>query len=170
MSQTITLRVPDSVADWVKSWARRSGRSVNDIGAMLLEEAKRVSEFADIEFNTFAGERHACVKGHLQVWQTIEVAQRLDMDPARLAEYFDWPAWRAQAALNYYEAFPEEIDVAIAENQSVGYEKLKRMFPHMRLTEVSFSNPEEKHASRGADLAADSRADYSADEEASKAL
>jgi hypothetical protein len=135
---------------------------------MLLEEAKRVSEFSDIEFNTFAGERHACVKGYLQVWQTIEVAQRLDMNPERLAEYFDWPVWRAQAALNYYEAFPEEIDVAITENQSVGYEKLKRMFPHMRLIEVDFATPDDLSGNRIAGRAAEARAQYLVHEKTAK--
>jgi hypothetical protein len=34
-----------------------------------------------------------------------------------------------QAGFCYYEAFPEEIDRAIAENQAMGYERLKRLFP-----------------------------------------
>jgi hypothetical protein len=162
VSQTITLRVPDSVADWLKSWARRSSRSVNDIGAMLLEEAKRVSEFAHIEFRTIVGERHACLKGMLPVWQVIKVARNLDMDPVKLAEYFDWPLWRAEAAFNYYTAFPAEIDVAIDECLSVGYEGLKRMFPHMRLVEVDISDPDEVTNNESADRAAESRAYYDA--------
>jgi hypothetical protein len=160
MSQTITLRLADDVAEWLKSSAKRSGRSVNDLGASLLSEAQIVSEFAEIEFRSFAGERHACLKGLLQVWQIIEVGRQLEMNAEKIAGYFGWPVWRSQAALNYYEAFPDEIDEAIAQNQSIGYQELKRMFPHMRLSEVNLSNPNEISSSRTVDLAAESRAEY----------
>lgn len=162
MSQTITLRVADSVVAWLKSWARRSGRSVNDIGSMLLEEAKVVSEFAEIEFRTVVGERHACVKGQLEVWQVIMVARRLDMDPRRVAEYFGWPEWRAQAALTYYRAFPDEIDCAVADNDAIGYEELMRMFPQMRLTAVNLADGVESEDSSREDVAAEAHSVYDA--------
>jgi hypothetical protein len=136
MSKTVSLRLPDETAEWLRATARRTGHSVNEIGAQLLEESRRVSEFAEIEFRSFNGERHACVKGSLQVWQIVEVAKNYDMDPEKTAAHFGWPVWRVQAAFHYYEAFPEEIDVAIAENQSMGYEKLKRLFPQMELLEA----------------------------------
>lgn len=149
MSQTVTLRLPDETANWLKDSARRSGRSVNDWGATLMEEARRMNEFAEIEFRVFNGERHACIKGQLQVWQVIAVAQGYGMDAEKTAAHFDWPTWKAQAAFNYYEAFPEEIDQAIADNRSMGYEKLKRLFPQMKLVEVSLSEAkdEDKKAS-----------------------
>ena len=145
MSQTVTLRLPDGVAEWLKASARRAGRSLNDLGVSLLEEARRVSEFAEIEFRTFGGERQACMKGLLQVWQVIEVARQVDMDARKTALHFGWSIWKAQAAFNYYEAFPQEIDGAIAENQAMGYEKLRRLFPHMMLTEVALS-VDDKHS------------------------
>ena len=144
MSQTVTLRLPDGVADWLKTAAKRTGRSLNDVGVSLFEEARRVSEFAEIEFRTFGGERQACLKGLLQVWQVIEVAQQVGLDAEKTAQHFGWPTWKAQAALNYYEAFPEEVDAAIAENKAMGYEKLKRLFPHMTLSEVTLSSADEK--------------------------
>ncbi|MCX6381040.1 MAG: transcriptional regulator [Armatimonadetes bacterium] len=136
MSQTITLRLPDTTADWLKSAARRNGRSINELGTVLFEEARRVSEFADIEFRAFGGERHACLKGDLQIWQVIAVAQDYGLDAEKTAAHFGFPVWRVQAALNYYEAFPEEIDSAIEENRAMDYEKLKRLFPQMKLVET----------------------------------
>ena len=144
MSQTVTLRLPDSVADWLKASARRAGRSVNDLGASLFEEARRVSEFAEIEFRTFGGERHACLKGLLPVWQVVETAQQYGLDAEKTAQHFGWPVWKVQAAFNYYEAFPHEIDAAVAENKAMDYEKLKRLFPHMRLVEVIVTPTEER--------------------------
>ena len=51
MSQTVTMRLPDETAEWLKTSARRAGRSVSEVGAALFEEARRVSEFAEIEFH-----------------------------------------------------------------------------------------------------------------------
>jgi hypothetical protein len=42
-----------------------------------------------------------------------------------------------QAGFHYYEAFPEEIDRAIAENQGMGYERLKRLFPQIGVVEAA---------------------------------
>ena len=142
MSQTVTLRLPDGVAEWFKASARRAGRSANDLGVSLFVEAQRTSEFAEIEFRTFGGERQACLKGLLQVWQVVEAAQQYGLDAEKTAQHFGWPVWKVQAALNYYEAFPHEIDAAIAENKAMDYEKLKRLFPHMRLVEVTLPSEE----------------------------
>jgi hypothetical protein len=136
MSQTVSLRLPDTTAEWLRATARRTGHSLNELGAQLLEESRRTSEFAEIEFRSFNGERHACVKGSLQVWQLIEVARNYDMDAGKTAEHFGWPAWKVQAGFHYYEAFPDEIDRAIEENQGMGYERLKRLFPQLGVVEV----------------------------------
>ena len=55
MSQTVTLRLPEETAGWLKASARRVGRSVSELGAALFEEARRANEFAEIEFRTFRG-------------------------------------------------------------------------------------------------------------------
>ena len=135
MSQTVSLRLPDITAEWLRATARRTGHSVNELSAQLLEESRRVSEFSEIEFRSFNGERHACIKGQLQVWQLIEVAKNYDMDAQKTAYHFGWPVWKVIAGFYYYEAFPDEIDRAITENQSMGLEKLKRLFPQMALVE-----------------------------------
>ena len=135
MSQPLSLRLPDSTAEWLRLTARRTGHSVNELGARLLEESRRMSEFAEIEFRSFNGERHACIKGGLQVWQFIEVARNYEMDAQKTAEHFGWPVWKVQAGFHYYEAFPEEIDRAIEENQAMGYERLKRLFPQLGVVE-----------------------------------
>ena len=128
MSQSVSLRLPDETAEWLRLTARRAGRSVNEVGAQLLEESRRMSEFAEIEFRS--------LKGQLQVWQVIEVAQGYGRDAEATAAHFGWPAWKVQAAFHYYEAYPEEIDLAIQENQSLDYETLKRRLPQMGLTEL----------------------------------
>ncbi len=133
MSQVVSLRLPDETAERLKVTARRTGKTINEAASRSIEEWLRQEEFADIEFRNFNGERHACLKGALPLWQAILVARSYDMDPARTAEHFGWPSRRVQAALNYYEAFPAEIDQAIEDNQAMTETALKRLLPQMQI-------------------------------------
>src|SRR5579871_1090409 len=143
MSQTVTMRLPDETAEWLKASARRAGRSVSEMGASLFEEARRTSEFAEIEFRTFHGERQVCLKGGLRLWKVIMVAQDNAMDAAKTAAHFDLPVWKIQAAFHYYEAFPQEIDEAISEVRAMTFDKLKRKLPQLERHEVAMPRTEE---------------------------
>ncbi|HLJ58018.1 MAG TPA: hypothetical protein VKT77_23470 [Chthonomonadaceae bacterium] len=146
MSQTITMRVPDDTADWLRASARRGGRSVSDLGASLLEEARRVSEFAEIEFRTFGGERQVCLTGGLRLWKVIMVAQDYEMDPAQTAAHFNLPVWRVQAAFAYYQAYPQGIDDAVAEVRSQTFELLRRKLPRLERQRAAASAVPEESA------------------------
>lgn len=137
MSQTVTMRLPETTAEWLKTTARQSGRSVSEWGANLFEEARRVSQFAAIEFRTFSGQRQACLTGGLRLWKIIYSAQGYGMDAEKTAAHFELPAWRIQGALHYYEAFPEEINDAIASVRSQDFQTLKRKLPALELHEVT---------------------------------
>jgi hypothetical protein len=135
MSRVVTLRLPEATAQRLRTLARRSGRSISEVGARSIEEWLRQQEFADLEFRAFGGERHACLKGGPPIWQVIMVARDHDLDPERTAAHFGWPVERARAALHYYEVYPDEIDQALAENQALTYDQLKRLLPRTeRLT------------------------------------
>jgi hypothetical protein len=125
------MRLPDETAEWLRNAARRAGRSVSDVGATVFEEARRMSEFAEIEFRPFGGERQACLKGSVRLWKLIMTAQGQDMDVAKTAAHLDLPAWRVQAAFHYYEAFPDEIDAAIADVKGQSFDTLKRKLPQI---------------------------------------
>ena len=102
MSKTVTMRLPEVTAEWLKTSARRVGRSVSELGASLFEEARRVNEFAEIEFRTFGGARHACLSGGLRLWKVIFTAQSHEMDAKKTADHFELPVWKVQAAFHYY--------------------------------------------------------------------
>src|SRR5207237_4814729 len=101
----------------IRQLAQREKRSVNEIGARIVDEWLRQNRFAHIEFRSFGGERHACIKDRLQVWQVIMVARGYEMDAGRTAEHLGLRPEQVQAALNYYRAYPEEIDQALRENE-----------------------------------------------------
>lgn len=60
------------------------------------------------------------------------------MDVDKTAAHWDGQRSRewVQAALNYYEAFPDEIDAQIADIASPTYDSLKRKLPQLGHTEV----------------------------------
>ncbi len=89
MSQVITMRLPDATADEVRRIAQRERRSLSDVSAWMIEEWVRQNQFAHIEFRSFHGERQACIKGRLQVWQTIQVAKAYSMDVAKTAAHLE---------------------------------------------------------------------------------
>lgn len=150
MPQVISLRVPDATAERLRTAARRAGRSLNEWGALSLEEWLRQNEFADIEFRSAGAERQACLKAALPVWQVILVARAYGMDPERTAAHFVWPARRIRAALNYYEAFPEEVDRAIEDNRAMTETTLRRRLPQMETVTVPTPGAGEREAGHGA--------------------
>ena len=133
MSRVVSLRLPEQTAERLRRIARKAGRSVNEVGARSIEEWLRQSELADIEFRSFSGERHACIKGALPVWQLVMVARHYGMQVRKTAAHFGWPPRRVQAGFTYYQAYPAEIDQAIADNQSMSAPRLRRMLPGLEM-------------------------------------
>ena len=116
--------------------ACRLGCSVSDLGATLVEEARRVSLFADIEFRTFGGERQVCLTGGLRLWKIIMIAQSYKMDVEKTAAHFALPVWRVQAAFDYFGAFPAQVDDAIAEARAQTFDTLKHRRSQLEAQEI----------------------------------
>ena len=139
MSQIVSLRLADETAERLRSSARRTGRTINEAAGRSLEEWLRQEEFADIEFRSFGGERHACIKGALPVWQLIMVARDYGMDAAQTAAHFRWPVHRVKAGFHYFEVYPLEIEQAIADNEAATFDTLKRLLPRIEAIAVPLS-------------------------------
>lgn len=135
MSQTVSLRLPDELVSRLDRFARMLGNGTTRTRAsvLLLDEALREDEFAGIEFrNTSIGRQPFIKKSGMAVWEFIMVARGFEMNSERTADYLRVPVESVKASLNYYEAYRDEIDQALADNE-VGEERLKRMFPHLRV-------------------------------------
>lgn len=147
MSQTVSLRLSDDLIDRLDRFARRLGNGMtrSKIGAILIDEALREEEFAGIEFrNTFIGRQPFVKQSGMAVWEFIMVARGFDLDAERTAAYLRCPVENVNAALNYYHAYREEIDMALEDND-LGEERLKRLFPNLRV--VTFPAQDEEQSS-----------------------
>jgi uncharacterized protein (DUF433 family) len=129
-STVISMRLPAESGQRLKRMARRHGWTPSDASARLVEEGLRRSEFAFIDFRDSAAGRQACIQGSsLAVWEVIVLVRSHASNMAAAAGNLHWPMARVQAAVHYAEAFPDEIDQAIADNDATDFAALKRMLP-----------------------------------------
>jgi uncharacterized protein (DUF433 family) len=137
MSRVVSMRLKEEEADRLLRLSRRLRRSVSETAALLITEKLREEEFPLIEFRGSPLGRQAYVKGtSLAVWEVVLVARQLGMDARRVAEHLGWQEERVQAALNYAEAYPEEVGPLVSEAESVTFERLKRRLPWLERASV----------------------------------
>ena len=117
------------VAAWIADQARQTGRPREAIIATLAEEAARTRLFPGIAFRGPEHDRRAWLPGSgYDVWEAIEAYKGIGK--VRLLEERDFPERLLDLALVYYEAYPAEIDEAIAANDLSG-EDLERLSPDL---------------------------------------
>ncbi|HLK56057.1 MAG TPA: hypothetical protein VKU00_05820 [Chthonomonadaceae bacterium] len=144
MSKTLTLRLPDEDAAEVRRIAQKERRSISEVGARIVDEWLRQNRWPHIEFRSINGERVACLKGRLEVWQVMMVARNYNNDVDRTAKHLDLRPDQVQAAFDYAAAYPVEIESALAENRG-GLERLKQLLPqivHTSLTDSDLAHVE----------------------------
>lgn len=129
-SVVISMRLPAASGARLKRMALRHGWTQSDASARLVEEGLRRSEFAFIDFRDSAAGRQAYILGStLAVWEVVLLVRAYRDDMVAVAKHLQWPEARVHAAINYAEAFPEEIERAISENSATDFDVLKRMLP-----------------------------------------
>jgi uncharacterized protein (DUF433 family) len=142
MAQALTVRLPDSDAEEVRRIAKKERRSVSEVGARIVDEWLRTNRFPHIEFRSINGERVACLKGRLEVWQVAMVARGYESDITHTADHLNLKPEQVRAALDYYGAYPQEIDIALHEVDE-GLERLQRLLPQIEpvaLTDDDLAN------------------------------
>lgn len=129
-STVISMRLPAESGKRLKRMANRHGWTASDTSARLVEEGLRRAEFAFIDFRDSPAGRQACLQGSsLAVWEVLLLINSYKSDIAAVARHLRWPQARVRAASNYAEAFPQEINVALAENEATDFRALQRLLP-----------------------------------------
>ena len=129
-SVVLSMRLPVESGKRLKRIARRHGWTPSDASARLVEEGLRRSEFAFLDFRDSPIGRQAYIQGStLAVWEVVFLLRSYKGNVAAVARHLGWPEAKVRAALNYAEAFSEEIEEALAENESMDFATLRRMLP-----------------------------------------
>jgi uncharacterized protein (DUF433 family) len=136
MSQVLSVRLADEAAEEVKRIARRERRSASEVTGRAVEEWLRMERFPLIEFRSLSGDRQACLKGRLPVWQVLLVGKAHGMDVDKTAAHLQLKGEQVRTAFDYYGAFAEEIDILLEDNRQ-GPERLKRFFPNLDVFTVT---------------------------------
>ena len=122
-SMVISMRLPADSGKRLKRMANRHGWTPSDASARLVEEGLRRSEFGFIDFRDSPAGRQACLQGStLAVWEVMLLVHSYKKDVSAVARHLKWPEVKVQAAVNYADAFPEEINAAMAENEATDFE------------------------------------------------
>lgn len=141
-SNVLSLRLPEGEKSGLERLARRQGRSVSELAARMIVEGRRRAEFAWIDFHDSPAGRVAGVQGtRVAVWWIARLARQFNHDARQVAEHLDLSPAQTQAALNYAAAFPEEIESAIRDYESLTLEDLKRQLPQLEVFEVKADAP-----------------------------
>ena len=136
MSQVLSVRLADEAAEEVKRIARRERRSASEVTGRAVEEWLRMERFPLIEFRSLSGDRQACLKGRLPVWQVLLVGKAHGMEVDKTAAHLQLKVEQVRTAFDYYAAFGEEIDGLLEDNRQ-GPERLKRFFPNLDVFTVT---------------------------------
>lgn len=145
MSQLVSTRLAQNTVEKLKQLARRLGKTTSETGAILIEESLREAEFVSIEFRNSSIGRCAYMKGsNLAVWQVIMAAQKYEFNSEKIRQHFQRPLEWVLSALNYAEAYPDEIENAISDYKAVNYNTLKQILPSMELINLPPSVFEEE--------------------------
>ncbi len=129
-STVLSMRLSVESGRRLKRIANRHGWTPSDASARLVEEGLRRSEFAFLDFRDSPVGRQPYIQGStLAVWEVMLLLRSYKGNVAAVAKHLRWPEAKVRAAVNYAEAFPDEINEATAENDSTDFETLKRMLP-----------------------------------------
>ena len=129
-SMVVSMRLPAHSGIRLKLMAHRHGWTASDASARLVEEGLRRAEFAFIDFRDSPAGRQAYLQGSsLAVWEVVLLLRAYRHQTAAVARHLKWPEAKVRAAANYAEAFPDEIEAALAENDKTKFDALKRMLP-----------------------------------------
>jgi hypothetical protein len=129
-TKPISLRVPEEVKLELERIAQRFGTNPATLGADYLTEGVRTTRHPSIEFRQTPAGRMAYVRGvRLPVWLAVETAEDCGHNAEKAARLLRLPVLLLKAALNYAEAFPDEI----AADRALGHrplEELERLVPN----------------------------------------
>src|SRR5580698_8521503 len=125
-SMVISMRLPVKSGQRLRRMASQHGWTPSDASARLVEEGLRRSEFAFIDFRDSSVGRQACIQGSsLAVWEVMLLVQSYKNDLVATAKHLQWPEAKVKAAVNYTEAFADEIAHALDEYRALDFTALK---------------------------------------------
>ena len=114
----VSLRLPDNVAEKVRTIAALEHRSFAETVRLLTEEALKLREYPAITFVDGPTGRRARFLQGPDIWEVLEPYILSGKDWSALQQSYPFlDEALLRLAVRYYEAYPEEVEARIALNQ-----------------------------------------------------
>lgn len=128
-----SLRIPQETVQEIEQLASESGRDFSSIAKDLLTEAIKMRHCPGIIFAEGVTGRRARVAGTgLEVWEIISTFKSVNQNFKRLKKAFHWlTEQQIRAAIGFYNAYRDEIDLQIKRNESWSKEELFKRHPFL---------------------------------------
>src|SRR2546428_1091599 len=111
---TLGVRMPVQTCQTIRQISASRGRTPSDLLAEYAEEIARRQRFCHIEFRDTPLGRMAYVEGtRSAVWLVSDLVRQNRGDTQKTARLHGWPETKVRAAVNYAEAYPDEIEPLI---------------------------------------------------------
>ena len=115
--QPFNVRLQEQTEKLVEAEARRTRRTKSAVVEAFTEETARTRRFPGIAFRGDDARRRPWVIGSgLDVWEIVQMLEDFGSADALLADTQMTPA-QVRLAVAYRDAYPDEIDEAIADNR-----------------------------------------------------
>ena len=133
--QPFSVRLEGETERLVEAEARRTHRSKSAVVEALTEEAARARRFPGTAFRGDDARRRAWVIGSgLDVWEIVQMVEEFGSMKKLVAETQLTPA-QVRLALAYRDAYPSEVDEAIADNRRP-LDELRTLYPFIEVAEA----------------------------------
>lgn len=118
MSRPTSFRLPEDLLTRLDDEASATGVSVTGLVASMLDEGLKTRRFPGVVYRDGPSGRRAALVGGPDVWEIIRVVRQATGRGERrvvgLAAELGVPVARIRLAIDFYAAFPAEIDERIA--------------------------------------------------------
>jgi len=131
-SYPVSVRLNADALEHARRISRQSERSVGQVLSTLVEEGVRMRRCPGILFADGPTGRRAIVGGSgVDVWEVVRIAKTC-ANRRQVARAFPrLSAGQIDAALTYYDCYPDEIDRRIEENEG-SFATLQRRSPFIK--------------------------------------
>lgn len=121
MARPTSFRLPEDLLARIEEQARAEGTSVSGLVSSMLDEAVKIRRFPGIVYRPGPTGRRAAVAGGPDVWELVravkETTGRRERRITSVAKELGVSSAALRLAIDFYTAFPAEIDERIAEDE-----------------------------------------------------
>lgn len=121
MGRPTSFRLPDDLLARLEDEASAKGTSVSALVAALLDEGLKTRRFPGIVYRDGPTGRRAALVGGPDVWEVIRdvraASGKGEQRIRRVAQTSGLPDQQVRLAVDFYAAFPEEIDARLAADE-----------------------------------------------------